>query len=75
MPSIALEVEYSEDYEDLLADVDLLLEGSEGQIGLVIVVKLNPLKPGEDEISEGFLEGWSYDWSRDTKTKRIRRMV
>ena len=50
-PSIALEVGYSEDYADLLADANHLLEGSDGRIGLVIIVKLNPLKPGEDEIT------------------------
>jgi len=38
MAHCAIEVGYSEPYEKLLEDATLLLEGSEGKIGLVILI-------------------------------------
>ncbi|OXV09996.1 hypothetical protein Egran_02241, partial [Elaphomyces granulatus] len=42
-PTLVLEVGYSQTYESLLADMDLLLEGSSGGIGKAILIKLEPL--------------------------------
>jgi len=60
-PSIALEAGYSESSEELIEDTKLLLEGSEGRIGLVIIVKVEPLKPNEREIQNGFIQVYKYD--------------
>ncbi|KAN0071043.1 hypothetical protein V8E54_010474 [Elaphomyces granulatus] len=60
-PTICLEVGYTESYEKLLRDADLLLEGSTGKIGRVILVNIEPLTKGETEIKEGFVEVWKYD--------------
>jgi hypothetical protein len=43
-PTIALEVGYSENDEDLVADATLLLNGTEGETGLVILIKVDPCK-------------------------------
>lgn len=55
-PSVALEVGYTEPCKRLLSDADLLLEGSEGRIRVVILVKLQPLGPGETSVQSGFVE-------------------
>lgn len=60
-PSVVLEVGYSETYEALLQDADLLLEGSEGRIGVVIIVKLQRLALEEESISHGFMETHTWD--------------
>jgi hypothetical protein len=60
-PTIALEAGYSESHDALIEDTKLLLEGSEGRIGLVIVAKLEPLKPDETEIQNGFIQVYKYD--------------
>ena len=60
-PTIALEAGYSESFDALKEDTKLLLEGSEGRIGLVIVVKLERLKPGETEIQNGFVQVYKYN--------------
>ncbi|KAN0067012.1 hypothetical protein V8E54_014936 [Elaphomyces granulatus] len=59
--TICLEVGYTESYEKLLRDADLLLEGSTGKIGRVILVNPEPLTEGATEIKEGFVEVWKYD--------------
>jgi len=74
-PTITLEVGYTEDYPDLLADADLLLEGTNGEIGLVILVKVTPLQGNETAIKEGFLEVWSFNDEKSKKTERVREMV
>jgi hypothetical protein len=74
-PSICLEVGYTEDYPDLLADVDLLLEGTNGRVGQVIVVKLTPLQAGETAIKEAFLEVWGFDAVKGKKKKHVQKMV
>jgi hypothetical protein len=60
-PTIALEVGYTESYEDLVQNALLLLKGSKGKIGLVILVKLQPLEEGETAFESGFVEVWGYD--------------
>ncbi|RPB04569.1 hypothetical protein L873DRAFT_1729311 [Choiromyces venosus 120613-1] len=57
-PTVVFEFGYTEPYEDLKADVKLLLEGSEGQIGKAIIIKLQPLQDGETQIQKGFVEMW-----------------
>jgi len=70
-PSIALEVGYSQPYNSLLEDVSLLLEGSDGRIGLVILVKLVPLKDNE---KSGFVELYTYNKETHKRVKWKRRM-
>ncbi|RPA89360.1 hypothetical protein L873DRAFT_1822958 [Choiromyces venosus 120613-1] len=56
-PTVVFEFGYMEPYEDLKADVKLLLEGSEGQIGKAIIIKLQPLQDGEIQIQKGYDDG------------------
>ena len=49
-PTIALEVGYSESYEDLVGDARLLIEGTGGRISLVFLIKMDPLGPGETRL-------------------------
>ena len=53
-----LEIGYTEPYEDLKADVKLLLEGSGGKITKAILLDLRPLVDGQREINYGKLEVW-----------------
>ncbi|CUS10607.1 unnamed protein product [Tuber aestivum] len=57
-PTVAFEFGYAEPYNQLKEDAKLLLEGSEGQIAKVIVIKLEPLQEEETEIQKGFVEVW-----------------
>ncbi|CUS13833.1 unnamed protein product [Tuber aestivum] len=57
-PTLVFEFGYAEPYEDLKADVKLLLEGSAGKISKAIIIKLDPLHDGETEIQRGFVEIW-----------------
>ncbi|KUL91930.1 hypothetical protein ZTR_01439 [Talaromyces verruculosus] len=63
-PTITIDTGYSESYEKLVRDAEILLDGSNGEIGIVILVKLTPLKPGEHRISHGFVEVWWYDYKK-----------
>lgn len=60
-PTIAVEVGYSENYNALVDDTSLLLYGSQGRIGVVIVVKIELLAPGGTEIQNGFVQVYEYD--------------
>ena len=60
-PTIALEAGYSESYESLVEDATILLEGSKGGVGLVIIIKIFPLKLGETTLQKGFVEVWCLD--------------
>jgi hypothetical protein len=74
-PSICLEAgysEHSEEYSDLLADADLLLEGTNGGVALV---KVTPLRAGETAIKNPFLEVWGFDATKGKKVQRVRQMV
>lgn len=74
-PTIVLEAGYSESYEDLLEDATLLLEGSEGRIGFVILVKLEPLRDGDNQIRSGFVELHYYNSDSRTRAQYRRRLV
>ena len=74
-PTMALEAGYSESYEALLEDTDLLLKGTEGSIGIVIVVKLEPLKANETTIQNGFVQAFKYDRSTNGRVRYGGRMV
>ncbi|QKX60531.1 uncharacterized protein TRUGW13939_07676 [Talaromyces rugulosus] len=69
MPTIALEVGYSESYDDLINDATLLLEGSRGRVGIVILIKLAPLTALQQSVQSGFVEMHTYD--KDTR-KRVK---
>ena len=66
-PTICLEVGYTEPYQELLQDAELLLEGTSGKIGRVILIKLEPLAKGDTESKSGFVEVWKYDASTGRK--------
>lgn len=68
-PTILLETRYGESDEDLISGTNLLLEGSKGKTGLVIVVKLGELTSGDQEIQNGYVELHKYN--QDT-VKRVR---
>ena len=59
-PTVVFEFGYAERYEDLKDDAKLLLEGTEGAIIKVIIIKIEPLRPGETTIQKGFVEVWSF---------------
>jgi hypothetical protein len=63
-----LESGCSEGYDDLLDDVDLLLIGSEGRIGIAIVVKIEPRAQGEDTIQRAFIE--VYEYNKDSQSRK-----
>ncbi|KAN0070268.1 hypothetical protein V8E54_011849 [Elaphomyces granulatus] len=65
-PTICMEVGYSESYQELLTDADLLLEGSAGEIRRVILIKIEPLSRNASQIL-GFVEVWKYDESTGRK--------
>lgn len=52
-PTIALEVGYSETYRDIKRDMQLLIEGSQGDIGCVILIKMKYLNRNRSSIQEG----------------------
>jgi hypothetical protein len=64
--TICLEVGYSETYQELLNDADVLLEGSAGGIRLI---KIEPLSPNTSETRQGFVEDWEYDESTGREKK------
>src|SRR5438034_7834770 len=74
-PTIAIEAGYSESYEALIWDAKLLLEGSEGRIGLVIVAKLEPLKSNETNIQNRFVQVYKYDQETGRMARYSGRMV
>lgn len=73
-PKLALEVGYSEPYDQLKEDVRTLLVGTQGFIGVVVVVKIEPLKPGERTIQKGFVECYEYDGSNPKGIRNIQRL-
>lgn len=68
-PTILLETGYGETDEDLISGTNLLLEGSKGKTGFVIMVKLEELTPGDQEIQHGYVALHKYN--QDTG-KRVR---
>jgi hypothetical protein len=73
--TLALEIGYTESYDELQADADLLLEGSQGKIRVVILVKVDPLGPNDTHWGAGFVEVHEYDPISGTRKKRGRRKV
>lgn len=67
-PTIVVECGYIGTYASLQEDTKLLLEGSEGRIGKVIVVKLEEIGPNGG-IDAGFVEVWEYN-RESQKAKR-----
>ncbi|QSS52226.1 no significant blast hit [Histoplasma capsulatum var. duboisii H88] len=49
-PTIAMEIAYTETYEDLKKHARLLLEGTAGMISIAILVKIVPLRSDESHI-------------------------
>ncbi|KAK9236372.1 hypothetical protein V1525DRAFT_407120 [Lipomyces kononenkoae] len=72
-PTMALEAGYSESYDALVDDMNLLLQGTQGRIGLVIVVKIEPLAQGETDIYDGFVQVYEYDQKLNRSVTRGRR--
>ena len=69
---------YIQSYEKLLRDTTLLLDGSEGRIGVVILVKIEPvdLRDNMDaSIKKGFIEVWGWDFQNDCMERRGERLV
>ena len=73
-PSIAFEMGYTQNYDDLVHAATLLLERSEGCIGLVILIKLYPLEDGENNIKTSFIELHEYD-TKEGRRKKIGRVM
>ncbi|CUS06868.1 unnamed protein product [Tuber aestivum] len=57
-PTIVFEFGYAEPYGQLKAETTLLLEGTQGSITKVVIIKLDPLAAGETKIKKGFVEVW-----------------
>jgi hypothetical protein len=78
-PTLALELGYNQSYDDLRRDMELLLEGSQGRIGLVILIKLEPVKftgnPGDLAHKSGFVEIWKWDQYEHQAKQRGERLV
>ena len=65
-PTVVFEFGYAERYED----VKLLLKGTQGGIIKAIIIKIEPLRPGETTIQKGFVEVWSFATGRAKKAGR-----
>jgi len=74
-PTVAFEFGYAEPYDELMEDVKLLLEGSEGKITKVVVIKLEPLREGEMKIRAGFVEMWSLGAKGQAKIDGGRKVI
>ncbi|OJJ70635.1 hypothetical protein ASPBRDRAFT_197336 [Aspergillus brasiliensis CBS 101740] len=75
LPSVALEVGYRESYNQLKADADLLLEGCQGNIRAVIIVKLSVLGLEDTKCESGFVEVHEYDAASGAGKMRGRREI
>lgn len=60
-PPIVLELGYTETSDELISGTDLLLEGSRGRIGFVIVIKIEHLDTDNYQVQEGYVELHKYD--------------
>ena len=63
--------------EKLRNDADVILNGSQGKVGLVIVVKITPVAPGQEVPQGGFVEVWDFDRANgiSKKKKAIKRLA
>lgn len=48
---------------------------TKGDIGIVILVKLTPVAPGEDRITQGFVEVWYYDFEKNRPDRMREKQV
>lgn len=60
-PTIILELGYGESDNELITSTDILLGDSKGRIEFVIVVKIECLAAGDQEIEEGYVELHKYN--------------
>lgn len=74
-PTIALEYDYSQSGQLSIEDAKMLLEGTQGQVGLVILVKVQPLQHGETEVRSGYVQVWEYNYDTGRAARRGRRLV
>ncbi|KAK1147964.1 hypothetical protein N8T08_000480 [Aspergillus melleus] len=75
-PLVAFEVGYSETFDDLKGDAQLLLEGSEGNIKTVVLIKLEPMRStGQTCVEAGFVEIYVYDKESGKSRKCGNRMT
>lgn len=58
-----------------MEDAALLLKGSVGRIGMVIVIKVQPLGRDDTQIRGGFVEVYRYDRETGRRVKFGRRQV
>lgn len=75
MPTIALEYGYSEHPQSLIQDAKMLLEGTQGKIGVVLLVKVQPLQHGETNVQSGYVQVWEYNQETGCAVRRGRRLV
>ena len=74
-PTIALKTVYNETYDELLTDAELLLEGSEGEICVDVIVKIEPVRPEDIQCRSGFVEVHEYNPVSGTCKKRGHQKV
>ena len=63
-PTIIFQIGYTQQYQNLKEDAKIFLEGTQGEITKVVLVKLEPLRSGEEEIQKGFVELWHFENGR-----------
>lgn len=71
LPTIRLEAGYSDNEEKLYIDADMLLNGMEGTIGVVIIIKIKLPGPDQAIPQDGYVEAFGYDNVKNT-TRKIR---
>lgn len=74
-PTIAMEIAYTETYEDLKENARLLLEGTAGEISVAILVKIVPLRSDESHIQSAFVQLYEYSSTQNRAIPRGGRKV
>ncbi|KAG5298217.1 hypothetical protein I7I48_07599 [Histoplasma ohiense] len=69
-PTIAMEIAYTETYEDLKKHARLLLEGTAGKISIAILVKIVPLRSDESHIQSAFVQLYEYSSTQNRAIPR-----
>ncbi|EEH07277.1 conserved hypothetical protein [Histoplasma capsulatum G186AR] len=69
-PTIAMEIAYTETYEDLKENARLLLEGTAGEISVAILVKIVPLRSDESHIQSAFVQLYEYSSTQNRAIPR-----
>lgn len=75
LPTIVVEVGYSETLPELQFDARVLLEGSQGQIQLVILIHIQQLQRGDTSIQKAVIQLWEYDSKRNKAVYRTQLNV